>query len=102
MFPFMNQNLHATAIKKYMFDILKDRYHKNEAFIEKITGMVNTKEDYEALGSLMVDVFELGFLKAYNEYRGQLEKMGLRVGVVPEEKPKGEAKKIFGQSEKSG
>lgn len=102
MFPFMFQNLHSSAIKKYMFELLRERYSKNERFIERLAATVSTKEDYEALGGLVVDIFETGFLKAVNEYKGQLAKMGLRVNIVPEERPNGEAKRIFGQSEKSG
>lgn len=102
MFPFMSQNLHATAIRKYLFEILRDRYMKNEKFIDKLATTITTNEDYESLGSLVVDIFELGFLKAVGEYKDQLAKMGLRVNIVPEEKPNKDAKKIFGQSEKSG
>lgn len=102
MFPFMLQNLHSSAIKKYLFEILRDRYVKNEKFIDRLASTITTNEDYESLGALVADVFETGFMKAVNEYKDQLAKVGLKVNIVPEQGPKGEAKKIFGQSEKSG
>lgn len=85
-----------------MFELLKGRYARNEKFIDRLASTVSTKEDYEALGSLVVDIFETGFLKAVDEYKGQMAKMGLRVNIVPEEKPKDPTSRIFGQSEKSG
>lgn len=102
MLPFMMQNLHSAAIKKYLFELLKGRYVRNEKFIDRISAGVNTKEDYEALGSLVVDIFETGFMKAVDEYREQFAKMGMKVNVVPDRKPEANASRIFGQSEKSG
>lgn len=96
------QNPHSSAIKKYLFEILKGRYQRNEKFIEQISSLVSTKEDYEALGMLVVDVFETGFLKAFNEYKEQMAKMGMKVEIVAEQKAPTNAPKIFGHSEKSG
>jgi hypothetical protein len=101
MFPFMMQNMHSSAIKKYLFEILQGRYQKNERFIDRLSSMIVTKEDYESLGALVADLYETGFLKAVDEYRGQMTKMGLNVSVVAEQKPAKGGKPIF-QSEKSG
>lgn len=101
MLPFMMQNLHSSAIKKYLFELLKNRYVRNEKFIDRISAGIATKEDYEALGNLVVDIFETGFMKAVDEYRDQFAKMGMKVSVVPEKKPSS-GPSIFGQSEKSG
>ena len=98
----MFQNVHSSAIKKYLFELLKGRYEKNERFIDRISSTITTKEDYESLGGLMADVFEAGFMKAYNEYKEQLAAMGMQVRIVPEERPSGESKSIFNHSEKSG
>lgn len=96
------QNIHSSAIKKYLFELLKERYAKNEKFIDRLSSTVATKEDYESLGNLVVDIFETGFLKAVDGYKDELAKMGLRVNVVPEERPRDSSARIFGQSEKSG
>ena len=45
MFPFM-QNIHSSAIKKYLFELLNERYAKNEKFIDRLSSTVATKEDY--------------------------------------------------------
>ena len=95
------QNPQAFAIKKYLFDMLKERYSRSADYIERLASGVTTKGDYEALGSLMADVYEAGFLRAVDQYKEQLAKMGMKVNVVPESRPS-KSIPIFGQSEKSG
>lgn len=102
MLPFMFQNIHSSAIKKYLFELLKERYSRNDKFIDRMASSITTKEDYESLGNLVVDIFETGFLKAVNEYKDQLAKMGMRVDIVAEQRPRTDGKKIFNQPEKSG
>lgn len=100
MFPFF-QNAQSITIKRYLFEILQERYAKNEKFIERMASTVVTKEDYDGLGSLVTDLFEIGFLRAIDQYKEQLNKMGIKVNIVPEQKPTN-TKKIFNQEEKSG
>lgn len=95
------QNPQAFAVRKYLFEMLKERYPKNADYIERLSAGVTTKGDYEALGSLMADVYEAGFVRAVDQYKEQLAKMGMRVNVVPE-KVAAKGVPIFGQSEKSG
>lgn len=80
------------AIKRYLFEVLKERYKKNENFIERMASVVVTKDDYQSLGSFVADLYEAGFMRAVDQYREQMAKMGLKVNVVPESKPpKGES-----------
>jgi len=102
MIPFMFQNPQSTAIKKYLFEILKEKYSKNEKFIDRLTYQINTKEDFESFGIFITDIFESGFLKAFEQYKENFEKLGMKVNIVAEEKPKNSNSKIFNQSEKSG
>lgn len=92
---------HAGAVKKYMYDLLQDRYPKHEKFIDRMIEWMQTNEDVEGWSALAVDLFELGFLKAVKEYREQVEKMGYSVNVVPQQQAIN-APPIFPQSEKSG
>jgi deoxyhypusine synthase len=96
------QNPQAFAVRKYLFDMLKDRYPKNADYIERLASGVITKTDYESLGSLMADVYEAGFMRAVEQYKEQMAKLGMRVNVVPEAAAK-KGVPIFGdQEEKSG
>jgi GTP1/Obg family GTP-binding protein len=101
MLPFMFQNPQSIVIKKYLFEMLGERYIKNEKFIDRLTSVVTTKEDYENLGTFITDIFEVGFIRAVDQYKEQLAKIGMKVNIVPEEKPH-QGKKIFNQEEKSG
>lgn len=101
MIPFM-QNPQSTAIRKYLFEVLKERYGRNGKYVERLAASALTKEDYEALGRLVADIYEAGFMRAMDQYKEQMSKLGMRVNVVPEKAaPAGPS--IFGdQSEKSG
>lgn len=94
MFNSMN-NPQAVAIRKYLFDILKERYGKNSSYIERLASSVITKEDYESLGVLVADLYEAGFMRAMDQYKEQLAKVGMKVSVVPEARP-AQGKPIFG------
>jgi hypothetical protein len=102
MIPFMFQNPQSIAIKRYIFEVLKERYSKNEKFVDRLASLITTKEDYESLGIFITDLYETGFLRAVDQYKDQFNKMGMKVSIVPEEKPKDVNSKIFNQSEKSG
>lgn len=100
MNPF-SQNPQSFAVKKYLSEILKDRYGKNADCVERLAAGVSTRADYESLGTLVADIYEAGFLRAVDQYKEQLAKVGMRVNVVAEERPP-QGRPIFGQSEKSG
>lgn len=89
------QNPQAVAIRKYLFEMLKDRYGKNGAYIDRLASSVVTKEDYESFGSLVADLYEAGFMRAMDQYKEQLARVGMKVSVVPESRPQ-QGKPIFG------
>lgn len=93
MLPFA-QNPQAVAIKKYMFEILKERYGRNSKYIDRLAAGTVTREDYESLGALMADLYESGFMRAIDQYKEQVAKLGMRIEVVPEDRP-AQGKPIF-------
>ncbi len=72
------------AIKKYMFDILQHKFPEHEHFIERMVGGLVTEKDYESFSKFVAIIYETGYLKAVNDYKGELAKIGLKVSVVPE------------------
>lgn len=94
---FLFHNPQSIAIKKYLFELLKERYSKNENFIDRFSNMITTQQDYEDLGKLLVDIFEVGFLRAVNQYKSQFEKMGMKINIVAEETARNPNSKIFSQ-----
>lgn len=71
-------------IKKYLFDVLKERYHSNEAFIDRLSSIIHTSEDIEGLGKLVSDLYELGYLKSVEDHKEMLSKRGLKATIKPE------------------
>ena len=95
-------NPQAIAVRRYLFEILKERYSRNERYVERLAASIATKDDYEEFGKLVSDLYESGFMRAVDQYKEQFEKSGMRVNIVAEEKPKDPNHRIFGHSEKSG
>lgn len=69
-------------IKKSMFEILKERYPKHEVLLERIAFSLQTEKDLQEFLKLVVDIYEIGFLKAVNDQKEQLEKLGLGVKIT--------------------
>lgn len=85
------------GIKKYMFELLKERYSRNEDIITRVSDNITSEKDYEAFGKLAFDIYEKGFQEAIDQQKEQFEKLGLSVDITS--KPQSEAKdnspKIF-------
>lgn len=71
------------VLKKYMFEMLKERYPKHQLIIERVASSLVTPSDLEDFGKMIVDIYELGFLKAVNDYKSQVEKAGMKINIVP-------------------
>jgi len=78
------QNPLSYSIKKYFFEMLKDRYADNEPIIEWIASHTLTEREYEEVGKLMASIYEVGYLKAVDDHREKLENMGVRAYIRPE------------------
>jgi hypothetical protein len=74
------------AIKKYMFEILQQKYPDHEQIVERMANTILTERDFNEFNQLIAAIYETGYLKAVNDYREQLSKLGLKVAVVPEKK----------------
>lgn len=89
------RNPNEIYIKRYMFDILQQKYSKHEKFIEKLSKFINAKEELDEFGSLVADIYENGFLKAFNDYKNQIEKLGFKIEIGPSQTEQKNISKIF-------
>lgn len=87
-------NFPSTRLKIYMSEILKDRYFKHEQTLEKLGPSLSQDKDIQAFAELIVEVYEIGYLKALTDYEKEISKLGYNVKIVPPERPK-ETTKIF-------
>lgn len=74
-------NSKINHIKKVMFELIKERYSKNESIIERVGASLATEKDIKDFLILITDIYELGYLRSVNDHKEQLEKIGLVANV---------------------
>jgi len=75
-------NPRSHYIKKSMFEILKERYGKNEQILERLSSQLIVEKDLKDFLAMIIDVYEIGFLKAVEDQKEQLKKLGLGVKIT--------------------
>lgn len=78
-------NPRGVALKQHMATILKDRVHKHVDIIERLAHFCKTDGDLEAFGAMVVDIYELGYFSALDQYKDLLKQLGYSVTVGPQE-----------------
>lgn len=97
------KNPGSILIKKYLFEILKEKYSVNEEVIEKVCKNLETKEECEVFAKFINDIFQNGYMMAIHQQRDALSKLGMKMNITDAvELNKRNNSKIFNQSEKSG
>ena len=75
-------------MKKYVWQLVKDKVVQHEETIECICKDLHTAKEVEALGKLFAEIYEAGFMRCVEEHRDKLETLGLAAKVVSDEKPR--------------
>ena len=96
------RNPHGHAIRKYIYQLIGNRYSKNEEVIERLIAVMMTKKDVEDFSTLIVDIYESGFLRAVDQYKNEFSKIGYDVKITAEKQPISEEEKIFPDQDISG
>lgn len=77
-------NPKAYTLKRWLSQILQQRMAEHENTIERVSISLVTQDDLLAFGKLATALFEVGYLKAVTDYRGQLEKLGVKISIHAE------------------
>lgn len=77
------QNNRNHYIKKGIFEVIKDRFFKNENILDRILFHLATEQDVKEFYQLIADTYEAGYLKCVEDHRKKLEEIGYKVNVVP-------------------
>ena len=82
----MNQfnNLNGNYIKKVMFDLIKEKYYKNEQIIDRLGTMLANESDMKSFFTLVTDVYETAYMKSVQDHKEQLTQLGLTATIVAE------------------
>jgi len=75
-------NQQSQFVKHTMFELLRDKYQKHEQIIERISRSLVTEKDTKDFLQMMVDLYEVGFIKAVNEQREKLTQLGYDVKIT--------------------
>ena len=67
--------------KKYIFDILQERYKIHEDVIDRMSHYLITEKDTKGFCQVIADAYSKGYMKAVNDYKEQLRKIGYNVDV---------------------
>lgn len=78
-------NPKSFTLKKWFIELLDKDYVPHDDVIERIASSLATEQDMKEFGNLITAVFEKGYRKAIEDYRGQIEKLGIKIHVVPDE-----------------
>jgi len=81
----IGSTLYQTAVKKYLYEMLKEKYTNHQQIIERITSTIVTEKDVKDFGDFIATLYETAYMRAVNEYKGIIEKMGYTIGVHSKE-----------------
>ena len=75
---------YTKAIKKYMYDIMPDKYtEQTDEIIERVVQSLVTKQDAERYIRFLGDVFQAGYNKAMESVSESIEKHGYKIKITP-------------------
>lgn len=81
------------TIKKYIFEIIKEKYVIHEKTVDKICKEIKDKDDAQKFVDLLGEIFKRGYIIATEQQRESLSKVGMELKILPSDNNK----KIFNQ-----
>mgnify|MGYP006274886985 CR=1 FL=1 len=75
-------NPRGHQLKRVMFEFLKERFAANEQIVERLGSSLMTENDMKDFLKMVTDVYEIAYLKAVNDHREQLQKLGIVARVT--------------------
>lgn len=78
----MLPNPFQQALRRYMVELLRDKFYDHKDTIERVSHYLVTEGDVRAFSQMLADVYETAYTKAIREYQIQLEAAGIRVAVA--------------------
>lgn len=83
--PFDLSNPYKTAVIQYAQQVMKDRYAKYHDIVLRASSTFVTQDEALRFAKMLVEIYEVGYLKAVDDYRQQVEAHGLQVRIKADE-----------------
>lgn len=71
------------TIKKWFQQLIGSSFANHNDVIERVASSLVTKKDLEDFGKMINQVYDSGYRKALEDYRSQIEKLGVKVTIAP-------------------
>lgn len=76
---------YAGPVKKYLFEVLEEKYEKNDPIIDRIMNQFDMKSDIEAIVELFGDIYQKGYEVAFNQFKDEISKHNYLTNLLPPE-----------------
>lgn len=76
-------NPRAFTLRKWLFEILKGNYPAHDGIVERLGTAIATQKDLDDFGKLIGQIYETAYRRAIDDYKHQVEELGLKVNIVP-------------------
>jgi hypothetical protein len=78
----MMQNPRGIALKKFMSQVMGAKAGIYDDLITRLGSSIVTDNDLKVFGEMMNDILGIGYRKAVDDYREQLNKLGIEVSLL--------------------
>lgn len=76
------QNPKSTALKKFMIQVMGDKVNPYDDILTRLGTAIITDNDLKMFGEMINDILSIGYRKAVDDYRSQLNKLGIEVSLT--------------------
>jgi hypothetical protein len=77
-------NPRSFTLKKWFIELLKEEYPPFDAIVERIATSLITDKDLKDFGQLVTHIYAKAYRKAVEDYRKEIEKLGLKINITEE------------------
>lgn len=76
------QNPRGIALKKFMVEAMGDKANPYDDLLTRLGTSLVTDNDLKIFGEMINDILGIGYRKAVEDYRSQLNKLGIEVSLI--------------------
>ena len=76
------QNPRGLALKKFMLQVMNEKVGRYDDILTRLSTSLVTDNDFKVFGEMINEIMGIGYHKAINDYRVQLNKLGIEVSLI--------------------